>query len=94
MPLPGTELRAEMIKDGRILADGSDTNWDTVSGYDINIKPLHMSVQELQETVLEMWETVYSDFNSAKRVRHMINHKKNFRKAQKLESVDEVSFGC
>lgn len=57
-PFPGTRLREELIADGRLTA--TDSNWDHYSCFDCVIPPLRMNVPELEETVMEMYESTYS----------------------------------
>jgi len=76
-PFPGTRVRQELIKQGRLTS--SDTNWDIYTCFDAVFKPASMTIQELEDTVQEMYESVYTDTAHRKRMRHMIDQMKKMR---------------
>ena len=57
-PFPGTRLREELIDEGRLAA--AENDWDRYTCFDCIIPPLRMNVPELEETVMEMYESTYS----------------------------------
>jgi radical SAM superfamily enzyme YgiQ (UPF0313 family) len=73
-PFPGTRMRAELIRQGRLAA--SDTNWDIYTCFDAVFKPLNMNIQELNDVALYIYESVYSDTAHQRRLRHMIEQLK------------------
>jgi radical SAM superfamily enzyme YgiQ (UPF0313 family) len=70
-PFPGTRTRDELIRQGRLSS--GDTNWDLYTCFDAIVEPLNMKMQELNETVLEIYQSVYSDVNHKRRTRYMID---------------------
>lgn len=70
-PFPGTRIRDELIAQGRLAQD--DSNWDLYTCFDAIVEPPFMKMRELNETVLEMYESVYSDNAHRKRARYMID---------------------
>ena len=70
-PFLGTKVRDELIKQGRLLP--SDPNWDLYTCYDAIFEPASMTIQELEETVLEIYELVYTDAAHRQRMRYMID---------------------
>lgn len=73
-PFPGTRIRDELIKQGRLLP--SNTNWDLYTCFDAIFEPASMRMQELEETTLDLYESVYTDAAHRQRVRHMVDHMK------------------
>jgi len=71
-PFPGTRVRDELIKQGRLSP--SNTNWDLYTCFDAIFEPASMRIQELEETVLGLYESVYTDAAHRQRVRHMVDH--------------------
>jgi len=55
-PLPGTELRARMLREGRVL----DTPWENYTFFDVNLSHPSLSTAELEEELLKVYETVYN----------------------------------
>lgn len=70
-PFPGTRSRAELIEQGRLSADHTD--WDLYTCYDAIFEPARMKREELEETILEVYESVYSDTAHRQRMRHMVD---------------------
>lgn len=73
-PFPGTRARDELIEQGRLST--SDTNWDLYTCYDAVYEPASMTTQDLEKTVLEIWESVYTDAAHRQRTRHMVDQMK------------------
>lgn len=74
-PFPGTGIRTELIKQGRLSP--ADAKWDLYTCYDAIFEPASMTIQELEETTLEIWESVYTDSVHRKRMRYMVDHMKS-----------------
>ena len=74
-PFPGTRVREELIRSGRISADHAD--WDMYTCFDAVFEPKGLSADALEKAVLEMYESVYSDAADKKRIRHMVNKMKS-----------------
>jgi radical SAM superfamily enzyme YgiQ (UPF0313 family) len=72
-PFPGTRARDELIEQGRLSP--SDTSWDLYTCYDTIFEPASMTMQELEETVVEIWESVYTDATNRQRMRHMVDQR-------------------
>ena len=73
-PFPGTRIREELISQGRLSP--YDTNWDLYTCFDAIFKPKSMTMQELEDTVLEIYASVYTDVADKKRMRHMVDQMK------------------
>jgi radical SAM superfamily enzyme YgiQ (UPF0313 family) len=71
-PFPGTRMRDDLIEQGRI--DPCLTNWEFYTCFDAIVKPLNMTLKQLNETVLEIYESVYSESAHRKRMRHMVEN--------------------
>jgi len=74
-PFPGTRTRNEFICQGRL--SNNNTNWDLYTCFDAVVEPLKMSLHELNDTVLEIYESVYSDIAHRQRTRYMIDQIKS-----------------
>lgn len=70
-PFPGTRIRDNLIKEGRLPAD--DSRWDLYSCFDAVFPPKKMSKTELEEGLLEIYKAVYSQRAHLNRSRHMID---------------------
>jgi radical SAM superfamily enzyme YgiQ (UPF0313 family) len=57
-PFPGTPLYTRLLREGRLLAPG---RWDLCTLFDVNFRPLGMSVDELRAGVYWLAERLYSD---------------------------------
>jgi len=79
-PFPGSQLRASLIREGRLRQD--DSHWDAYSCFDIVFAPLRMSSQELEEGLLSVYQAVYSQGAHLSRSRHMINIFRHLRQQQ------------
>jgi radical SAM superfamily enzyme YgiQ (UPF0313 family) len=70
-PFPGTRVRDELIEQRRLSP--TDRNWDLYTCYDAILKPARMEISEFEETVLEMWESVYTSSANRQRMRYMVD---------------------
>ena len=57
-PFPGTPLYDRLKQEKRIL---EDRRWDKCTLFDINFKPSHMSVEELDKGFKKLIENIYND---------------------------------
>ena len=57
-PFPGTPLYDRLKQERRIL---EDRRWDKCTLFDINFKPSHMSVEELDKGFKKLIENIYND---------------------------------
>jgi len=70
-PFPGTRIREELIGQGRLSS--FDTNWDLYTCFDAVFEPLSMKKKELNDTILEIYQSVYSDSAHRQRLRYMVD---------------------
>lgn len=63
-PFPGTPLYTRLEREGRILHPGS---WQLCTLFDVNYRPLQMSVEELREGIYWLGEKLYSQEATARR---------------------------
>jgi radical SAM superfamily enzyme YgiQ (UPF0313 family) len=54
---PGTPLYARLLAEGRILEPGA---WEKCTLFDVNYRPQHMSVEELESSFVELGRYIYS----------------------------------
>ena len=79
-PLPGSRLYARMLDEGRVL---DPTGWEKCTLFDVNVRPLLMSVEELETGFVELARRLYSD--DAKRARNMAFRRQRRSAASELE---------
>jgi radical SAM superfamily enzyme YgiQ (UPF0313 family) len=70
-PFPGTRIRDEFMAQGRLAYN--ESNWDLYTCFDAIVEPPLIKMNELNETVLEMYKSVYSETAHRKRTRYMID---------------------
>jgi radical SAM superfamily enzyme YgiQ (UPF0313 family) len=63
-PFPGTPLYQRLHDEGRLLREGA---WELCTLFDINIRPKHLSVDELQQGFLRLVKELYSADETARR---------------------------
>lgn len=76
-PLPGTQMRKRLEEEGRILCD----DWSYYTFWDVTIAPKRMTVQQLEEGLLDMYTRITEDYSSRKRLVHIRKIAKSKRKA-------------
>ncbi len=69
-PFPGTPLFERLKHDGRLLWDRF---WDRCTLFDVNYRPKHMSVDELEEGFRWLAGEIYSDREFNRRKRHYMD---------------------
>ncbi len=72
-PFPGTRLYTRLKAEGRLL---QDEYWDRCTLFDVNFKPKHMSVDELEQGMRWLFSQLYSDSEQTRRRRHYIDIQK------------------
>jgi radical SAM superfamily enzyme YgiQ (UPF0313 family) len=70
-PFPGTKVRDDLIREGRLQAD--DNRWDLYSCFDVVFAPKKMSKENLEDGLLEVYQSVYNKEAYLKRTRHMVD---------------------
>ena len=56
-PFPGTRLYHQLFEEGRLLYPGA---WDRCTLFDLNFRPRRMSVEQLEEGVMQLWRTTWN----------------------------------
>jgi radical SAM superfamily enzyme YgiQ (UPF0313 family) len=56
-PFPGTPLYQKLLAEGRLLLPGA---WGRCTLFDINFRPRRMSVEELEEGVMQLWRDTWN----------------------------------
>jgi radical SAM superfamily enzyme YgiQ (UPF0313 family) len=63
---PGTPLYRRLLGEGRIIREGA---WELCTLFDINVRPQHMSVEELQSGFVDLARRLYSAEETTERRR-------------------------
>lgn len=63
-PFPGTPLYARLLAEGRILEPGA---WELCTLFDVNYRPLNMSVEALENGLVELGRHLYSRASTDRR---------------------------
>ena len=66
-PFPGTRLYADLEREGRLLYPGA---WDRCTLFDVNFRPKHMSVEQLEDGVMQLWRDCWNGEAFARRKQH------------------------
>jgi radical SAM superfamily enzyme YgiQ (UPF0313 family) len=56
-PFPGTRLYQRLLEEGRLLYPGA---WDRCTLFDLNFRPKNMSVEQLEEGVMQLWHDTWN----------------------------------
>jgi radical SAM superfamily enzyme YgiQ (UPF0313 family) len=56
-PFPGTRLYDRLLREGRLLYPGA---WDRCTLFDVNLRPLGMTVEQLEEGVMGLWQDTWN----------------------------------
>ena len=73
-PLPGTALREEMLKEGRIMEKG----WDNYTLWDVVASPRSMTVQELEDGLLGLYRTISDPRNAQERLCAILRQRRTY----------------
>jgi radical SAM superfamily enzyme YgiQ (UPF0313 family) len=65
-PFPGTPLYARLAAEGRLL---QDRYWDRCTLFDVNYRPTHMTVEQLEEGMRWLFTELYNEHEFVKRKR-------------------------
>ena len=68
-PLPGTVMRKQMQEANRILSN----RWSDYTLWDVVIEPVNMTIKELEDGLLYIYEKVSEQGNANKRLRSMLH---------------------
>jgi radical SAM superfamily enzyme YgiQ (UPF0313 family) len=85
-PFPGTRLYERLAAEGRLLYPGA---WDRCTLFDINFRPLGMSVDELEEGIMGLWRDTWNAEAFAGRKRHY-RHIMRGLHGRRRETEDEI----
>ena len=66
-PFPGTRLYQRLFSEGRLLYPGA---WDRCTLFDVNFRPRGMSVEQLEEGVMQLWRDTWNHAAFARRKRY------------------------
>jgi radical SAM superfamily enzyme YgiQ (UPF0313 family) len=66
-PFPGTRLYDRLLAEGRLLYPGA---WDRCTLFDVNFRPLRMSVEQLEDGLVGLWRDVWNADALAARKQH------------------------
>jgi radical SAM superfamily enzyme YgiQ (UPF0313 family) len=75
-PFPGTRLYDRLLKEGRLLYPGA---WDRCTLFDVNFRPRGMTVEQLEEGVMRLWQETWNGEAFARRKRHYLRLLRNRR---------------
>lgn len=85
-PFPGTPLYERLKQSGRLL---TDRYWDRCTLFDVNYKPINMSVDELEDGFRWLAGEIYNDQEFTRRKRHYMDltreRMRNFRREELLK---------
>ncbi len=84
-PFPGTRLYQRLLDEERLLYPGA---WDRCTLFDINFRPRGMTVEQLEEGVMQLWQDAWNAKAFAWRKRHYRNLLRA-RKASADQDADE-----
>jgi len=88
-PFPGTRLYRRLLSEGRLLYPGA---WDRCTLFDINFRPRGMTVEQLEQGVMQLWQGTWNADALARRKRHyreFLRGRKEYGGKGADEEVDE-----
>ena len=56
-PFPGTRLYDRLLAEGRLLYPGA---WDRCTLFDVNFRPRGMSVEQLEDGLMQLWRDTWN----------------------------------
>jgi radical SAM superfamily enzyme YgiQ (UPF0313 family) len=86
-PFPGTRLYQRLLAEGRLLYPGA---WDRCTLFDLNFRPRGMSVEQLEEGVMQLWRDTWNAQALAERKRHYRHLLRSRRERLGSEMPDET----
>src|SRR5262249_19126903 len=87
-PFPGTRLYQRLLAEGRLLYPGA---WDRCTLFDLNFRPRGMSVEQLEEGVMQLWRDTWNAQARAERKRHYRQLLRSRRERPGPEIPDETA---
>jgi radical SAM superfamily enzyme YgiQ (UPF0313 family) len=81
--LPGTPLYERFRRDGRLLEEKA---WEKCTLFDVNFRPVRMTVAQLEKGLIELCRRVYSDEATRRRRRAFSEHVRAGRGVPELQS--------
>ena len=81
-PLPGSDLYKKLKQEGSLF---SDVFWNQCSFYNLHFRHEKMTKEEAEESLIQLYETVFNEENSLKRFLHMKNMYKRLPQRWKAE---------
>ncbi len=66
-PFPGTRLYQQLLEEGRLLHPGQ---WDRCTLFDLNFRPRGMTVEQLEDGVMQLWRDCWNGDALAVRKAH------------------------
>ena len=88
-PFPGTRLYDRLLGEGRLLYPGA---WERCTLFDVNFRPLRMSVEQLEDGVMQLWRDTWNEevFSQRKRYyRQLLRSRRGQSRWDKSEEIDE-----
>ena len=87
-PFPGTRLYDRLLREGRLLYPG---RWERCTLFDVNFRPLRMTVEELEEGAMNLWRDAWNAGALLNRKRHYRQLLRD-RRAASAHDAGEESF--
>lgn len=66
-PFPGTRLYQRLLEEGRLLYPGA---WDRCTLFDVNFRPKGMTVEQLEDGLVSLWQDTWNAQAFTERKRH------------------------
>lgn len=83
-PFPGTPLYDRLRTEGRLLEEGA---WEKCTLFDVNYRPLGMTVDQLEQGLIELGKRLYSEETTRSRRRSFIRQWRRGRQTAELEDT-------
>ena len=87
-PFPGTRLYDRLLAEGRLLYPGA---WDRCTLFDVNFRPRHMTVEQLEDGLMQLWRDTWNAEAFAWRKRHYreLLHARRARQEERADEAEE-----
>ncbi len=86
-PFPGTRLYQRLLDEGRLLYPGA---WDRCTLFDVNFRPLGMTVERLEDELMRLWRDTYNAEAFAERKHYYRQLLRGLRRPAGEEVVEEA----
>lgn len=80
-PFPGTPLYERLRQEGRLLEEGA---WEKCTLFDVNYRPMGMSVEDLEQGLIELGRRLYSEEATKRRRRSFVEQWRAGRRAARI----------